>query len=268
MPEGVEIEIYRQSAEKVVGRTVAEVHAPDGWFLKGGISATDVTDAVTGQRIEAARRRGKLLILDLTSGVRLGLRFGMTGRLIVDHVSSIEYLEYSSQRHNPDWDRFILVFEENAEGGSGEPGDLRIQDPRRLGGVELDPNEDALGADVFTTTLGDLRARVFVGEVPIKARLLDQNRLAGVGNLIGDETLFRAGIDPARPASSLDDGEQRKLHRHLRKVMKDFLRDGGSHTGRLQPARVRGGRCPKDGEELLRREVGGRTTYSCPRHQV
>jgi len=264
MPEGVEIEIYRRSAEAVVGRTVSEVHAPDAWFLKGGINASDVVDAVTDQRIEAARRKGKLLILDLANEVRLGLRFGMTGRLIVDQVSSIEYLEYSSQRQNPEWDRFTLVF----ESGAGPGGDLRIQDPRRLGGVELDPDEGALGADAFTATLGDLRARVFVGEVPIKARLLDQNRLAGVGNLIGDETLFRAGIDPARPASSLDDGEQRKLHRHLRRVMNDFLRDGGSHTGRLQPARVRGGRCPKDGEELLRREVGGRTTYSCPRHQV
>jgi formamidopyrimidine-DNA glycosylase len=259
MPEGVEIEIYRRSAEQVIGRTVAEVQAPDAWFLKGGITATDVIDAVTGQRIEAARRRGKLLVLDLSNSVRLGLRFGMTGRLIVDQVSSIEYLEYSSQRQNPEWDRFILFFD--------GAGDLRIQDPRRLGGVELDPDEDALGVDVFTATLGDLRARVFVGEVPIKARLLDQNRLAGVGNLIADETFFRAGIDPARPASSLGDAEQRKLQRHLRKVTSDFLRDGGSHTGRLQPARVRGGRCPKDGEELLRREVGGRTTYSCPVHQ-
>lgn len=260
MPEGVEIELYRRSAELVVGRTIDAVHAPDSWFLKGGITATDVTDAATGQRIEDARRLGKLLILDLANDVRLGLRFGMTGRLIVDQVSSIEYLEYSSQRQNPEWDRFVLSFDDG--------GDLRIQDPRRLGGVELDPDEGALGADAFTATLGDLRARVFVGEVPIKARLLDQSRLAGVGNLIADETFFRAGIDPARPAGSLDDREQRKLHRHLRKVMADFLRDGGSHTGRLQPARVRGGRCPKDGEELLRREVGGRTTYSCPRHQA
>ena len=259
MPEGVEIEIYRRSAELVVGRTITAVDAPDAWFLKGGITASDVIDAATGQRIEAARRKGKLLVLDLANAVRLGLRFGMTGRLIVDAVSSIEYLEYASQRHNPEWDRFVLSF---ADGG-----DLRIQDPRRLGGVELDPAEDDLGADAFTATLGDLRARVFVGEVPIKARLLDQHRLAGVGNLIGDETLYRAGIDPARPANSLDDREQRKLQRHLRKVMNEFLRDGGSHTGRLQPARVRGGRCPKDGAELLRREVGGRTTYSCPQHQ-
>lgn len=260
MPEGVEIEIYRRSAAEVVGRTIDAVDAPDPWFLKDGLTATEVTEAATGQTIEAARRKGKLLVLDLSNETRLGLRFGMTGRLIVDQVSSIEYLEYASQRQNPQWDRFVLRF----TGG----GDLRIQDPRRLGGVQLDPDEDGLGADVFTATLGDLRARVFVGEVPIKARLLDQSRLAGVGNLIADETLFRAGIDPARPAGSLDEREQRKLQRHLRKVVGDFLRDGGSHTGRLQPSRIRGGRCPKDGAELLRRQVGGRTTYSCPVHQV
>ncbi len=259
MPEGVEIEIYRRTAERVVGRIVTAVDAPDAWFLKKGLTAAEVVDAVTGQEIVAARRRGKLLVLDLANEVRLGLRFGMTGRLIVDEESSIEYLEYASQRHDPAWDRFILRF---ADGG-----DLRIQDPRRLGGVELDPDEDALGVDAFTATLGDLKRRVLVGEMAVKARLMDQSRLAGVGNLIADETFFRSGIDPARAAGSLDDGEQRKLHRHLRKVMADFLRDGGSHTGRLQPARVRGGRCPKDGTELLRREVGGRTTYSCPVHQ-
>ncbi len=260
MPEGVEIEIYRLSAEEVVGRTITKVEAPDSWFLKDGLTAKEVADAATGQRVESARRKGKLMVLDLSNEVRLGLRFGMTGRLIVDSVSSIEYLEYSSQRQNPEWDRFILHFDDG--------GDLRIQDPRRLGGVQLDPDEDALGADAFTATLGDLKRRVFVGEAPLKGRLLDQSRLAGVGNLIADETFFRAGIDPARPANSLDDGEQRKLHRHLRKVLADFMRDGGSHTGRLQPSRVRGGQCPKDGVELLRREVGGRTTYSCPVHQV
>lgn len=260
MPEGVEIEMYRRSAEEVVGRTVASVAAPDAWFLKDGLTAAALADAVVGQRIEAVRRRGKLLVLDLSSGVRLGLRFGMTGRLVVDAVSSIDHLEYASQRYDPEWDRVTFAFTDG--------GDLRIQDPRRLGGVVLDPDEDALGVDAFTATVADLRSRVFVGEVPIKARFLDQSRLAGVGNLIADETFYRAGIDPARPAGSLDRAEERRLARHLRTVMRELLRDGGSHTGRLQPARVRGGQCPADGTDLLRREIGGRTTYSCPLHQV
>ena len=260
MPEGVEIEMYRRSTEPVVGRTVSAVRAPDDWFLKGGLTAREVSDALIGQRVEGARRIGKLLVLDMSNGVRLGLRFGMTGRPIVDSVSAIDDLEYASNTYKPEWDRFVLEFTEG--------GDLKLQDPRRLGGVQLDPDEGALGVDAFVATLGDLRRRVLVGEVAIKVRLMDQSRLAGVGNLIADETLWRAGIDPARAAGSLDEGEQRKLHRHLRNVLRDLLANGGSHTGRFQPARVRGGRCPKDGAELERREIGGRTTYSCPEHQI
>jgi formamidopyrimidine-DNA glycosylase len=260
MPEGVEIELYRRATEPVVGRTVSAVRATDDWFLKGGLTSQEVTEAVTGQTIEAARRKGKLLVLDLSNGVRLGLRFGMTGRPIVDSVMAIDDLEYASNTYKPEWDRFVLEFTDG--------GDLRMQDPRRLGGVQLDPDEDALGVDAFEATLGDLRRRVLVGEVALKARLLDQARLAGVGNLIADEVLWRAGLDPARSAGSLDEGEERRLHRHLKNVLRDFLANGGSHTGRLQPARVRGGYCPKDGVELLRREIGGRTTYSCPSHQV
>ena len=106
-----------------------------------------------------------------------------------------------------------------------------------------------------------------VGSVAIKARLLDQERVAGIGNLIADETLWRAGIDPARPAGQLDEVEQRKLLRHLCSVLADFDRDGGSHTGRLHESRVRGGLCPTDGAPLDRRTIGGRTTFSCPQHQ-
>jgi len=252
--------MYRRATEPVVGRTISAVEANDDWFLKGGLTAVEISDALVGQSVVGARRKGKLLVLDLSNGVRLGLRFGMTGRPIVDSVIAIEDLEYTSNNYRPEWDRFVMKF---ADGG-----DLKLQDPRRLGGVQLDPDEDALGVDAFKATLGDLRRRVLIGDVALKARLMDQGRLAGVGNLIADETLWRAGLDPARAAGALDDGQERRLHRHLRNVLKDFLANGGSHTGRLQASRVRGGRCPKDGAELLRREVGGRTTYSCPEHQV
>lgn len=259
MPEGVEIEIYRRSAEAVVGRTIESIEADDEWFLKHGTTAEELAAALEGSVVEGARRTGKLLILDLDSGHRLGLRFGMTGRLIVDGGASIEKLEYSSTRDDPAWDRFGLNFDDG--------GRLVIRDPRRLGGVELDPDEGHLGHDVFTITVGQLRQRVAVGDVALKARLLDQSRISGVGNLIADETLWRAGLDPARPADSLDDRELRRLQRHLRSVVTEFLDNGGSHTGRLHDSRVRGGHCPRDGAELLRRTIGGRTTYSCPEHQ-
>lgn len=258
MPEGIEIEIYRRAAEAALGREVAEVEAEDAWFCREGTTPEALVAELTGATFSAARRIGKLLLLDHAVGT-LGLRFGMTGRIIVDEEAPIDTLEYSSDRNDPAWDRFVLHF---ADGGS-----VRLRDPRRLGGVVLDPDETTLGADVFSITLAELRRRVLVGEVALKGRLLDQSRVAGIGNLIADETLWRASIDPARPASSLDAKEERRLLRHLRSVLDDFLRDGGSHTGRLQPARERGGRCPKDGAPLDRRTIGGRTTFSCPQHQ-
>ncbi len=259
MPEGVEVEMYRQLAEKAVGAEVASIDADDSWFLKGETTPDELQAALLGEQITGTRRIGKLMLLDFSSGHRLGVRFGMTGRLLVGDQAAIEHLEYSSKRNDPAWDRFGLGFVDGR--------DLVVRDPRRLGGVELDPDEGRLGHDVFSVTLGQLRSDVLVGSVAIKARLLDQHRLAGVGNLIADETLWRAGLDPARPAGALSDDESRRLQRRLRSVVKQFLANGGSHTGRLQSERHRDGRCPDDGAELDRRTIGGRTTYSCPMHQ-
>jgi formamidopyrimidine-DNA glycosylase len=96
---------------------------------------------------------------------------------------------------------------------------------------------------------------------------MDQSKIAGLGNLLVDEALFQAGVDPARPAGSLGDDELKRLHRALKKTLANLTRRGGSHTGVLQPARHREGLCPLDGAPLLRRTIGGRTTYSCPVHQ-
>ena len=97
---------------------------------------------------------------------------------------------------------------------------------------------------------------------------MDQAHLAGVGNLIADEVLWRAGLDPRRPAGSLTPAETRRLHRHLRGVVDDLLGRGGSHMGDLLEARLPGGRCPRDGAPLTRGQVGGRTTWWCPVEQT
>ncbi len=259
MPEGVEIEMYRRTADAAIGRTIVAVEADDSWYLKEGATAEEVAAVCEGSTIDGTRRIGKLLLLDLSSGHVLGLRFGMTGRLILDDVASIDYLEYSSDRDDSAWDRFVMHF----DGG----GSLRIRDPRRLGGVAVDPNESALGFDAFTITAEQLGARVLVGDVALKARLLDQRRIAGIGNLIADEVLWRAGLDPTRPAGGIRGSDAERLLATLREVLTDFLRDGGSHTGRLMPARERGGHCPNCGAELDRRTIAGRTTFSCPREQ-
>jgi formamidopyrimidine-DNA glycosylase len=257
VPEGIEIEYYRQLAERVVGRVVRSVDAPDAWFLKGGLTPSVLADALTGRRLTDARRVGKLLLLD-TDGPTIGLRFGMTGRLVVDGVAGVEQLEYSSRRDDRAWDRVVLHLDH---------GDLRVNDPRRLGGVVLDPDEGELGHDLRSVTPSQLRDALAGSVAPVKARLLDQGRIAGVGNLIADEVLWRAGIDPAREARSLDATELRRLHRHLRGAVDEMVVRGGSHTGDLFGSRRPGGVCPKDGAPLVRRTIGGRTTWSCPRHQ-
>jgi formamidopyrimidine-DNA glycosylase len=258
MPEMIEVEAYRRTADLVVGRVVRSVRAPDDWYLKGGTTAAALRSGLRGARIEGTRRIGKLLLVD-TDGPVLGLRFGMTGRILVDGRAPIEKLEYGSPRNEPGWVRFALGF----DGG----GTLELVDPRRLGGVQLDPSLDGLGPDALSITPAQLRRGLAASSAPLKAWLLDQQRVAGVGNLIADETLWRAGLDPARPARSLEPPEVRRLHRHLGTTIRLLSARGGSHTGDLQVARARGAACPRDGAPLLRRAIGGRTTYSCPRHQ-
>ena len=260
MPELPEVEAYRRLAEEALHRVIAEVHAPDPWFLKGGIGPPVVADALLGRSFSSARRIGKVLLLDtVEAGPVLALRFGMTGRLLVDGRAGVDQLVYSSEREEEGWDRFGVRFVDG--------GDMRLRDPRRLGGVFLDLDESRLGTDLVELTPARLKAVLRGSDVALKTRLMDQSRLAGVGNLTADEVLWRAGLDPRRPSRSLTDAEVRRLHRHLRRTVADLVDRGGSHTGELMPARVRGGVCPRDATPLWRAAVGGRTTWWCPSHQ-
>lgn len=264
MPEFPEVEAFRLLAELVRGRTIVAVFAPDPWYLKGGVDEAMLKDTLLGATVQEVRRRGKRLFLDLSDGGEevstLGLRFGMTGRLFVDGVPGVEGMLHASERDNPAWDRFGLDFEEG--------GRLVVRDPRRLGGVEIDPDESRLGPDVTNISLADLSRALGSSAAPVKACLLDQARLAGVGNLMGDEVLWRAGIDPRRAAGSLGFTDLRRLHHHLLATSEALLDRGGVHLGDLLADRHDGGRCSRDGEALSHARVGGRTTYWCPRHQV
>ena len=286
MPELVEVESYRRAAEeRALGRMIAGVDAGDAWYLKGGLDAAGAAAACAGRCLVAARRRGKLLLLDIgpapgsgvpggapgvvgggasgeaAAGPVLGVRFGMTGRLLVDGLAGIDRLLYSPANGGSNYDRFGLRF---ADGGC-----LIVSDPRRLGGVEIDPDEDRLGPDALTITPAALRAALGSETVvALKTRLMDQARLAGVGNLIADEVLWRASLAPSRPAGSLSVAEARRLHRHLTEGLAELVRRGGSHTGDLQPQRHPGGRCTRDGAPLARLTIGGRTTWWCPAHQA
>lgn len=247
-----------------MGRKVSAVHAPDDWFIKGGADAQALALALEGQTVVGLRRTGKLLMMDFghsdgQASAVLGLRFGMTGRLVVDGRAAIEKLEYSSAKVLPEWRRFELGFDDE--------GTLVIVDPRRLGGVELDPDDTRLGPDAFELAAEQLAAALEGSRTALKARLLDQHRVAGLGNLLVDEILWRIGLDPTREAGALTNAEQERLALGIRSTVAELTERGGSHTGDLHQARVRGGSCPLDGEPLDRRTIGGRTTYSCPQHQ-
>jgi len=148
-------------------------------------------------------------------------------------------------------------------GGFGD-GDVRALDHEaRVVGVA----EDRLGPDALALTRTQLAAVVARSRAPVKAVLMNQARIAGLGNLLTDEALWRAGIDPVRAAQGLTPDEVTRLHRAVRTTLRVLGRRGGSHTGDHMPARFPGAVCPRDGAPMQRRTVGGRTTFSCPVHQ-
>jgi formamidopyrimidine-DNA glycosylase len=261
LPEILEVESARALIQdRALHRTIDRVYAPDAWFLKRGLTARAVSATLRGHELTAARRRGKLILVDTDTDAVLGLHLGMSGRVLIDGEAAGDPLIYASNRAVSAWHRFGLGF---ADGGS-----LYLRDPRRLGAVELDPDEDRLGPDAYAVTLPYLRDVLARSRAPVKAVLMDQSRVAGLGNLLCDEVLWRAGVDPVRTANTLDAGESRRLHRAIRDTLRILGRRGGSHTGDLTSQREVGAHCPKDGAPLLRRTVAGRTTFSCPVHQV
>jgi len=276
VPELIEVEIYRRQAEGLVGRKISAVSAPDEWFLKGATTPAALLSTLVGSLVTRADRIGKLLVLEVVSGHRgangesaateagerstLGLRFGMTGRLVVDGMAEIDELLYSTSTADHRFVRFGLSFDDG--------GEMSMIDPRRLGGVEIAPDITRLGPDAATLSARQLRDAISRSTIPVKARLLDQSRVAGVGNLIADETFWRAGVDPTRSCASFEPVEVTALAARIRSTIKLLTKRGGSHTGDLQDHRHRDGRCPRDGASLKRDEIGGRTTYWCPVHQL
>jgi formamidopyrimidine-DNA glycosylase len=264
VPELPEAESARVVLERsALGRRIVAVDDTDSYVCRphapGQIGA-----ALVGSELTAAHRRGKTLWCDTAAGPVLGIHLGMSGKIVIADADGTEvdggdHWEYGRVPGDYRRTRFSLAF---ADGGA-----LRLLDPRRLGRVRLDPPLDGLGPDAATITADGFDAALGAGRAPVKARLLDQHALAGVGNLLADEILWRAGLNPARPVDTLTGPERAQLHRALQETIGDALRDGGVHTLPLVPHRRPGGRCPRDGAELVRTTVGGRTSFWCPVHQ-
>ncbi len=260
MPEVLEVESYRRLADAVVGATITKGWS-DGYAAKKLLSPSQWARTVKGRRITATGRRGKLMLIE-TDGVTLGMRFGMTGVLLVDSDAGIEGLFYGPHSYRSQWVRAGLEF--------GDGRRLVLHDPRRLARVEIDPDLSDLGPDALSLTRAQFDHAVSTtrGEGPaVKARLLDQSAVAGVGNLLGDEILFRAGVDPRTPVGRLTPSQRARLYAAFTRTMRTLQRRGGSHTGDHMIARLPGGLCPLDGGDMRINVIGGRTTYWCSVHQ-
>jgi len=141
-------------------------------------------------------------------------------------------------------------------------GEALFLDVREQGEWDLGHVPDALHIPRAT-----FRERVGRGTGPVKARIMDQAVLAGVGNLLADEALWRARLDPRRAAGALDEAELDRLWRAIRAATRDAIAKGGVHTGRVIAHRAAGERCPRCGAPMQRATVGGRTTWWCSREQ-
>jgi formamidopyrimidine-DNA glycosylase len=201
--------------------------------------------ALVGHRLVDTNRRGKFLWAETDGGPSLGLHLGMAGSLTVDEAPAPR-----------NWDRFVLEF---ADGGR-----LALRDKRRLGRAVLEPDYSHVGPDAAEVSRDEFRKRMGRSSAPLKARLLDQGVISGVGNLLADEILWRARMSPRRPASELSADELDHLRRSVRAAVRDAIKNGGAHTGHFMPHRERGGSCPRCGTALERATIGGRTTFWCP----
>lgn len=278
MPELPEVESARATIEAgALHRRIRDVDDADTWECRPHAPG-DLRAALVGRTLTGAFRRGKTMWCETsgtgrsrTPGPVLGIHLGMSGRILVSGANG-EVLEGGDRlggrygtvseqtARKAVWDRFTLSF---AGGGS-----LRLFDKRRLGRVRLDPDLDQLGPDAERVPVAEFRARVGRGTAPVKARLLDQSVIAGVGNLLADETLWQAGLDPRRRVDTMTAEELTGLHRALRTATRAAIRQGGVHTGAIIEHRRVGDHCPRCGAEMVRATVGGRTTWWCPQEQV
>jgi formamidopyrimidine-DNA glycosylase len=245
VPELPEAERARQTLEQVLGRRVAAVDDADTYVCRPHAPG-EMADALVGHKLLSAHRRGKFLWLETEDGPRLGLHLGMAGRIVLE-----------DQGQHPRWDRFAVTFSDGTR--------FALRDRRRLGRAVLNPDFSHVGPDAARVSRNVFRRRIGAGKAPIKARLLDQKWISGVGNLLADEALWRARIAPGRSVAELSTEELDRLRRELRAAIRAAIAKGGVHTGRFVPARGRDGACPRDGHAPLERDtIGGRTTYWCP----
>jgi formamidopyrimidine-DNA glycosylase len=303
MPELPEVEtIRRQLAPLVEGRTLERLEVLDPRWTRP-LEPRVLVEALEGRRIERLGRRGKYLVWSFEGDVHLVQHLRMTGGVLYEPDPEPQHtrvrLELGAAAARGDGSR-------RRKGAGSGPGSRRgrgraaaargrarlvIVDPRRFGTGELLLGDDALEA-FFAERLGlepfdegftaaHLRALARGRRAPIKALLLDQRKVAGVGNIYADEALFRAGIHPLRPAGRLS----RAQHERLREGVLEALRAGidargasiddfrhvdglrGTFQDRFLVHRRADEPCPRCGRAIVKLTAAGRGTYVCERCQ-
>lgn len=267
MPELPEVESARAVIErKGLRRRIADVDDSDSYVCRPHVPG-EIRHALLGGELVTAKRRGKSLWCEAdpsTGPATLGIHLGMSGKIVIADANGAEvdggdYWEGRRQPGDYRWARFSLTFSDG--------GRLILVDPRRLGRVRLNPPVELLGPDAQLITPAQFRAALAGSTAPVKARIMDQHRIAGIGNLLADEILWRARIHPARPAGQLTAPEQGRLLRATRDTIRAALRDGGVHTLTIVSHRRRGGTCPRDHAPMSTGTVGGRTSWWCSAEQ-
>src|SRR6266704_192458 len=255
MPELPEVEIARSLiADRALHRRIVDVDDSDSYVGRPH-SPGELRSALTGRSFIAAHRRGKTMWLETSGpgdaaapvGPELGIHLGMSGRIVVTgpdgtRAEGGDPYRYDTRPRRAKWCRFTLAF---ADGGS-----LVLLDPRRLGRIRLNPDIGALGPDAAQVTPAEFLTLITKGRIAVKARLLDQSKIAGVGNLLADEALWQARISPQAPAGSLSRPAVSRLYHSLQAALASAEANGGVHTGEVIAARRRGGVCPRCGAPM------------------
>jgi formamidopyrimidine-DNA glycosylase len=251
MPELPDVEGFRRYFRRYAkGRRVVSITADADIVRNASPSVLD--RRLRREEFARPSRHGKWLICP--AGISsLLLHFGMTGELVWDET------KLGAHGH----DRLTIEFED---------GQLHYRNMRKLGGVWLTDrgNEDtiigSLGPDAWRISRNDFSTLLSGRRRSLKSALMDQELVAGLGNLTVDETLFHARLDPRRSVASLSEKELRTLYNKMRHVLRASIAEGLVPSKRtwITSSRSREGICPRCGTRLKREIVAGRTTYSCP----
>ena len=272
MPELPEVEtIRRQLSAVVVGRTISRLRIHDA-LLVAPNSPARVRRAVEGRQITLAGRRGKYLLVSLDSGDTLAMHLRMTGRLHHSPTGSAPADPHRRARFELD-DGGTLDFSDTRRFGRAWIVPADHPDPKGYWDARL--GVEPLERQFTAARLGQLLAR---RTAPIKASILDQRLVAGVGNIYADEALFQAGVHPTRPAGSLHADEVAALRDAIRDRLRAGIRSGGASIDRYRDTigapgtmqdmlRVHlheGDPCPRCATTVVKTRVAGRGTYFCP----